>query len=73
MRLARPLFHAGCYCFQDKLKAILPYAKRGLATLGYSSTWFLPFLSSLLSLVISPLAATMADDDNDKDNGPVGQ
>ena len=29
--------------------------------------------SESITLVIFPLAATIADDDNDKDNGPVGQ
>ena len=29
--------------------------------------------SESITLVISPLAATMADDDSDKDNGPVGR
>ena len=67
-RLVRPLFHTGCYCFQYKLKAIMPCAKSGLAMLGYSSSWFPPF-----TIVISPLAATMADDDNDKDTHPVGR
>ena len=73
MRLARPLFRTGLYCFQYKLNAIIPCVKSGLATLGYNSSWFPPFLNPLLSLVISPLAATMADDDNHKDNGPVGR
>ena len=47
-RLARPLFHIGHYCFQYKLKMIMPWEKSVLAMLGYSSSWFPPFLNPLL-------------------------
>ena len=51
----------------------MPCAKSGLATwLGYSFSKVSSFSESI-TLVIFPLDVTMADDDNDKDNGPMGQ
>ena len=63
VRPDRPLFHAGRYHFQYKLKAITPCVTRviwRMATLGYSQFFMVSSFSGTITLVISPLAAIMA-------------
>ena len=60
-RPARPLFRAGHYRFQYKLKAITPARlKSDLAMLGYSRFFIDSSFSETITLMISPLAATIA-------------
>ena len=61
VRPARPLFYAACYRFQYKLKVITPSRlKSDLATLDYSQFFMVSSFSESITLVISPLATTMA-------------
>ena len=47
-----------------KLKAMMSQAKSVLATLDYTEFFMVSSFSKSITLVISPLAPTLADDDN---------